>query len=44
LPDREREEAERKEREQLRLEWLQKQEEIKSLYLFKLLPFFFLEH
>ncbi|RUS17432.1 XAP5, circadian clock regulator-domain-containing protein [Endogone sp. FLAS-F59071] len=30
LPDREREEAERKEREQLRQEWLKKQEELKN--------------
>jgi len=30
LPDREREEAERKEREQLRLEWLTKQEQLKK--------------
>ncbi len=30
LPDREREEAERKEREQLRLEWLTRQEELKK--------------
>ncbi|CAG8833401.1 13137_t:CDS:2, partial [Racocetra persica] len=30
LPDRDREEDERKEREQLRLEWLRKQEEIKN--------------
>lgn len=30
LPDREREEAERKEREQLRQEWLQKQDELKA--------------
>jgi len=39
LPDRDREEEERKEREHLRLEWLQKQEEIKSLCLFE---FFYL--
>ena len=30
LPDRDREEAERKEREELRQEWLKKQEEIKK--------------
>lgn len=30
LPDREREEAERKERERLRVEWLQRQEELKN--------------
>lgn len=30
LPDREREEAERKERERLRVEWLQKQHELKT--------------
>lgn len=30
LPDRDREEAERKERERLRVEWLEKQEEIKK--------------